>query len=82
MEGNGRVLLRGGGTTYTLAHIIAGHGQNVYSISDALHCDKTVVMEWICGRIPTAEECIHLAQAIGCPLEMVYKAILNTPRLV
>ena len=63
----------------TLADLFFQSGVTVHEASKLLGSDDRIVMEWICGRIPRAKDCVALSLVLSCPLSEVYKALVNTP---
>lgn len=66
----------------TLADLIRYNSFTVQALSEAINVDAYQVMEWICGKVPASEDCVKLSQAMGCPISMVYTALINTPCVI
>lgn len=66
-------------TEYTLADLMERCGFTVQKVSEYMNVETHVVMEWVCGRVPSPAECIELSLIMNCPLSKVYEAILGTP---
>ena len=64
---------------WTLADLFQNRGVTVQEVSDRLHINRIVVMEWICGLVPDAKSCAGLSTVLDCSLSELYKALVNTP---
>ena len=67
---------------YTLANLFEWNDKTIASVAEAMDEDFTIVMSWICGKVPESYQTIKLARVLGCKLTEVYKAILDTPNLI
>ena len=67
---------------YTLADLICRSNMTVETVAEGLGINQLIVMDWVCGIVPPTKQVIRLAGLLGCSLETVYEAILNTPKVL